>query len=164
MAEPVGGAGCAVAKRLKPRLVAYMVLVIAMGVLSTACDAIMAEITGAYRGLPPAREGISGEEIVIRRATAVDSGWVFIIDRTRYVEAGDPYNINRIVKVVTTGATRDQAASLGLQRGDRVVVSTAFGSITKQVGSLSIPDWPGPGRYEYPIGFHSLTAIARAGN
>lgn len=150
-----------VAKRVKPRL---MVLVIALGVLSTACDAIMAEITGAYRGPPPAREGISGEEVVIRRATAVDSGWVFIIDRTRYVEAGDPYNINRMVKAVTTSATRDQAGALGPRPGDRMIVSTTFGSITKEVGSLSAPDWPGPGRYEYPIGFHSITAIARAGS
>lgn len=111
----------------------------------------MASITGAFRGPPPAQEGISGEEVVIRRATAVDSASVFIVDRVRYVEAGDPHNINRVVKVVTTEATRGQAAALNLQRGDRVVLTTAFGSITKEVGSLSIPDWPGPGRYEYPL-------------
>lgn len=152
------------ANRLKPRLITTLLLVATAGLLTGGCDAIMAELTDAYRGPPPAEEGISGEEVVIRGVTVLDSASVFMLDRVRYVEAGDPYNINRVVKVVTTGATRDKAAALNLQRGDRVVVSTAFGSITKEVGSLSIPDWPGPGRYEYPIGFHSLTAITRAGN
>ncbi|HST63177.1 MAG TPA: hypothetical protein VLK84_30990 [Longimicrobium sp.] len=69
-----------------------------------------------------------------------------------------------MVKVVTTEATRNQVAALNPQPGDRVILSTTFGSITKQVGSLATPDWPGPNRYEYPIGFHYITAIARAGN
>lgn len=149
--------------RLKHPVMAALVLITILGVAG-GCDDIMASITGAYRGPPPAQKGIFAEEVVIRRITAMDSGFVFIIDRVRYVEAGDSHNINRVVKVVTTEATREQAATLNLQRGDRVILSTAFGSITEEVGSLSIPDWPGPGRYEYPIGFHTLTAIARAGN
>lgn len=138
------------------RLVA-LVLAAGLGTAAGGCDNIL----DVYTGPQPEQVGISREEVVVRRVTAADSVSVLIVDRVRYVEAGDPYNINRVLKVVTTAATQDDALALGLQPGDRVILSTAFGSIVRQAGSLSTPDRRGPGWYEYPIGFHSITAIAR---
>lgn len=145
--------------RSRRRLIAVLM---AAGLSMTAggCNSIL----DVYTGPQPEQVGISGEEVVVRRVTAADSVSVLIVDRVRYVEAGDPYNINRVLKVVTTAATQDDAVALGLQPGDRVILSTAFGSIVRQAGSLSTPDWPAPGWYEYPIGFHSATAITDAGS
>lgn len=146
------------------RIAGIAALVAGVGLLAAGCSGIMDSVSGRYRGPQPLSEGLSGEVVVIRRATALPAGSAFIVDRVRFVEAGDPHNINRVVEVVTTEATRNQVGGLNLRAGDRVVLSTAFQAITTQVGSLGIPDWPGPGRYEYPIGFHHITSVARAEN
>ncbi|HZG43022.1 MAG TPA: hypothetical protein VEY93_08680 [Longimicrobium sp.] len=145
------------------RFAATLMLVAACALPSAGCD-LLDPLSGLYRGPSPVAEGISGEEAIVRRVSVLSGGSVFIIDRVRYVQAGDPHNINRVAEVATTEATRDAVAELNLQRGDRVIVTTTFHAVTEQVGSMSIPDWPAPGVYEYPIGFHYITSIRRAGN
>jgi hypothetical protein len=146
------------------RIVGLAALIASAGVLAGGCSGIVDSISGRYRGPQPLSQGLSGETVVIRRVTVLPAGSAFIVDRVRFVEAGDPHDINRVVEVVTTEATRNQVSGLNLRAGDRVILSTEFQSITTQVGALGIPDWPGPGRYEYPIGFHSITSVARAAN
>jgi hypothetical protein len=146
------------------RIVGLAALTASAGVLAGGCSGIMDSVSGRYRGPQPLAESLSGETVVIRRVTVLPAGSAFIVDRARFVEAGDPHNINRVVEVVTTEATRNQVSGLNLRAGDRVILSTQFQSITTQVGALGIPDWPGPGRYEYPIGFHSFSSVARVGS
>jgi hypothetical protein len=145
------------------RPLAVLALGISLVLGAGACSDVMHAITGAYRGPQPAKEGILGEEVVIRRVGEGGSRPAFIIDRVRFVEAGDPHDINRVARAVATDANGSNVAALGLQAGDRVIISTTFSTTATESGSLSAPDWPGPDRPEYPIGVHSITAIERTG-
>lgn len=149
------------------RRTAHLVLVAACcALLAAGCDALGGLILGeAYRGPRPAAEGITGEVAVVRLVEVVPSGQtVLLLDRVRYMQAGDPHNVNRVVRAVSGEAMREPVAALHLGAGDQVVISTQFQGVVKVVGSMTVPDWPGHSAYEYPIGFHSLTAIARAGD
>lgn len=150
--------------RIRVRALARLALLGSVSLWLAGCSDIMYAVTGAYRGPQPVAEGLSREEVVIRRVTSVASNPAFVIDRVRYVQAGDPHDINRAAIVVATDATRAQVSALDLQPGDRVILSTTFNRVTTESGSLSIPNWPGPGRPEYPLGIHSIVAIVRAGN
>jgi hypothetical protein len=143
-------------------MAAVLFLAVACALPITGCD-VLDSSSGLYRGPRPVPEAIAGEEAVIRRVSVLPGGSVFVVDRVRYVKAGDPYNINRVAEVATTEATRDQVAALNLRPGERVLLTTRFHMVTEQVGSLSTPDWPAPGVYEYPIGFHYIVSIERAG-
>lgn len=148
--------------RMRFNLVA---LVAACALPAAGCGGLADTLLGeAYRGPAPAAESLSGEVVVVRQVEVVPSGQtVLLVDRVRYVEAGDPHDVNRVVRVTSGEAMRDPVAALRLAPGDRVVLSTQYQGSVQVVGSMSVPDWPGHGARQYPVGFHSVTAIARAG-
>jgi hypothetical protein len=126
------------------------------------CNAVSDYISGEkYRGPRPAAENITNEVAIVRDVQALPLGDVLLMDRVRYTEAGDPHNVNRVVRVGPVAELRDSVAALNLVRGDRVLISTRFTGITNTIGSMSVPDWPGHTAYEYPISLHAITSIAR---
>lgn len=151
---------------LRTSAVVRLALVAACVLSVSGCDAIGDRLLGEnYEGPQPAAEGISNEVAIVRLVEVVPSGEsVLLIDRARFTEAGDPHNVNRIVRVVSGAALRDSVAALNLRRGDHVLISTEYGGVTTVVGNMSVPDWPGHKAYVYPIGVHAITSIARAGS
>ncbi|HEX6368169.1 MAG TPA: hypothetical protein VF006_04515 [Longimicrobium sp.] len=147
-------------------LPARLALLLACALPVGGCNAIGDLILGErYDGPQPAAEGINNEVAVVRLVEVVPSGQtVLLIDRTRFVAAGDPHNVNRVARVASGEEMRQEVAALNLARGDQVVISTDYQGTVNVIGSNSVPDWPGHTAYEYPIGFHAITAIARAGN
>lgn len=145
-------------------LVVRLALVASCAQQVAGCNALSDFISGEkYRGPRPAEEDISNEVAIVRSADVTESGQtVLLIDRVRYVEAGDPHNVNRVVQVRSGAAMRDTVAALNLGRGDRVLISTDYQGVTNVIGDMSVPDWPGHTAYEYPIGIHAVTAITRA--
>ena len=152
--------------QLRLCLVARLAFVAACALPAAGCSGLGDALFGeAYRGPAPAAEGIAGELAVVRLVEVVPSGQtVLLIDRVRYLEAGEPHDVNRVVRAVSGEAMRDAVAALNLGRGDRVVISTQYQGTVTVVGSMTVPDWPGHDAYPYPIGFHAITAIARAGS
>lgn len=142
-----------------------LIIVAACALPVAGCNAMGDLVLGErYRGPQPATEDISAEVAIVRLVEVVPSGQtVLLIDRVRYTDAGDPHNVNRVVRVLSGSAMRDAVAALELDRGDRVVISTQYQGVTNVIGSMSVPVWPGHTAYEYPIGIHAITAIARAG-
>jgi hypothetical protein len=95
----------------------------------------------------------------------------FILDRVRYLEAGDPYNVNRVAQInVTKLLPRPNLLidSLQLKVGDTVVVSGTFSGAADAYqqngrGGLGdiVPQWPGHKRSAYGIGSYNLRKIER---
>ncbi len=112
-----------------------------------------------YDGPQPSQEDVLGEVVTVRYVrTPVQGQLSFIVDRTRFVEAGDPHNVDRVIMVFTTEATAAQVSALDLQPGDRVTISTVY-SGRREVGELSqVPNWPGHRYREYPIATHLFTS------
>jgi hypothetical protein len=137
-------------------------VVLAWALPLTACDAVGDLLFGPnYEGPPPAAEGISNEVAIVRNIHMVTGGAVLLLDRVRYLDTGDPHNVNRVVRVSTGTAGPEAVAVLNLERGDRVVVSTQYRGTVNVAELASIPDWPGHRAHVYPIGFHFITVIAR---
>ena len=147
-------------------LMVRLALVAACGLPVSGGNAISDFVSGEkYRGPRPAQEDITNEVAIVRLVEASPSGGhVLLIDRVRYTEAGDPHNVNRVVRVGPGAELRDSVASLNLVRGDRVLISTRYTGFTNVIGSMSVPDWPGHTAYEYPISLHAITVIARTGS
>jgi hypothetical protein len=145
-------------------ILARLALMAACALPMAGCDALGDLILGEnYSGPRPAEEDVSNEVAIVRSADVTESGQtVLVIDRVRYVDAGDPHNVNRVVEVRSGVAMRDAVAALNLGRGDRVLISTEYQGVTNVIGDMSVPDWPGHTAYEYPIGIHAVTAITRA--
>jgi hypothetical protein len=116
--------------RMRFHPITRLALILACALPVAGCDALGDLILGEnYDGPRPAAEGITSEVAVVRLVEVVPSGQtVLLIDRERYVEAGDPHNVNRVVRVASGEAMREAVAALNLARGDRVVVSTEYGS------------------------------------
>ena len=147
------------------RILSRATLLVACALVAGGCDTFGNLLFGeAYRGPRPAAEGLNGELAIVRRIDVTPRSIVLLLDRQRYVDASDPHNVNRVVNASTANAGPEAVAALNLTRGDRIVVSTEYAGTVNTIGSMSIPDWPGHNAYEYPIGFHYLTAITRAGN
>lgn len=148
-------------RQIRYRAAALVILgMIAMA--AAACGDVLGRLSGAYRGPLPQAEGLSSETVILRTARP-QAGDRLLLDRVRYVEDGDPHNVNRVVWAITPDV-REQLAALNLQAGDRLVVSTRFIQIDDAAELREVPDWPGHDYFEYPIGLHSLTAVARASN
>ncbi|HST63178.1 MAG TPA: hypothetical protein VLK84_30995 [Longimicrobium sp.] len=130
------------------------------------CDSIADLMFGEnYEGPPPAEEDITNEVAVVRSTVVAESGLiVLLVDRVRYVDAGDPHNVNRVVQVYSGDAMRETVAALNLSAGESVLISTEYQSYTNVMGIRSVPNWPGHNAYEYPIAIHGVTAIARTGS
>ncbi len=147
-------------------LMLRLVLTVACALPVAGCSGIGDVLLGErYRGPQPAAEDISNEVAVVRLVEVLPSGQtVLLVDRVRYVDANDPHNVNRVARAVSGEAMRDVVAALSLASGDRVVISTEYQSVVNVIGDMTVPDWPGHTAYEYPIGFHAITAVARLAN
>jgi hypothetical protein len=138
--------------------------ILTLGLLfaTAGCEDLFGGLAGGYTGPQPAREPLTNEAATIASVQAGYQGQiVFILDRTHFVAAGDPHNVNRVVKAWTSAANQPQVAALDLQAGERVTVSTEFSGIEEAAGSLNVADWPGHDASEYPIGSHRISSIAR---
>lgn len=119
-----------------------------------------------YHGPMPEKTGLDDEVVVVREvqvstAHPGEPGG-FYADRVRYVLSGRPHDINRIVNV-TAGSLQPQFAGLNPAVGDTLRISTVYDRTYWAGVHGPVPDWP-YGKYEeYPVGFHTLTAIRRAG-
>lgn len=119
-------------------------------------------ILSPYDGPRPAKDDIRGETAIVRYADTASAGNLsFIVDRTRFVDSGDPHDVNRVVKVFTDDSTVAQVRELELRPGDRVRISTRYARETETADLTEVPNWPGHGHYEYPIGLHRFTAVER---
>lgn len=137
---------------------------VALAMLATlaGCDDLINGASRGYTGPQPAQEALAGETALVAQVrTGAPGQVVLILDRLRFVEAGRPHDVNRVVKVWTTAANQAEVGALGLGAGDRVTVSTAFVRIDEGGGAMGVDDWPGHDAMEYPIGAHQITAIAR---
>ena len=119
-----------------------------------------------YHGPMPEKVGLV-DELVVLREVLVSSSYPgepggFYADRLRYVQNGQPHDINRIVNV-TSGPLQAQFAALNPQVGDTMRISTVYDRMYWAGVHGPVPDWPNGKLEEYPVGFHTLTAIRRAG-
>ena len=129
---------------------------------SAACDAFD-RLSGGYVGPMPDDDPITSEAVTVASTYTAPGGHIrFVLDRTRYVDAGDPHDVNRVIEAMTTPENQAAVAALNLQRGDRVVISTEFIQIGEGGGSMNVPNWPGHDAMEYPIGLHRITTLQRA--
>lgn len=135
----------------------YFVLVLVAAAAATSAGCNLGDLTGLYRGPRPSTVGLTNEAVLVRSITAQSGGSArLILDRVRYIDAGDPHNIDRVIQAVLP-----QGGPANLQTNDRVLISTTFIEI-RDVGDLEeVPDWPGHKYPEYPLGFHQVTAIQR---
>jgi hypothetical protein len=136
----------------------HWVLLCGTALSMAACDL---NLLGAYRGPQPSQEDITNEVVIVRSEYDSQLGQrQFIMDRVRFTEAGDPFNVDRVVRVSTTEATVAEVIEFGLQPGDRVTISTVYIG-NRRVGALTeVPNWPGHRYHEYPIGSHLFTSVA----
>jgi hypothetical protein len=129
---------------------------------SAACDDFISGLSRGYVGPPPAHASIVDEVATLAEVRAGYQGQVvLILDRTRFASAGDPHNVNRVVKAWTTRENQHQVTALNLRSGDRVLISTEFNGIDEAGGSMNVPNWPGHDALEYPISSHQITSIER---
>jgi hypothetical protein len=143
-------------RRLRPATL----LLIACGVALSGCD-FVGRISGAYRGPVPVQEGITSEVVIIRSIQTGPQAIRYLVDRVRYVESGNPHDVNRVVRAGTSLENWEEVSALGLAVGERVTISTRFAYIGDASDLTEVPDWPGHDYREYPIGVHVLTSIAR---
>jgi hypothetical protein len=116
-----------------------------------------------YRGPQPATQDLVDERVVLR-ALHGDSILArdYFLDRLQFLERGDSLHIDRVV-IGNPGGLRARLDSLGVRRGDTLVVSTKYVG-TKPGGGLElyIPNW-GANRYYngYPVALHTLTKVEK---
>ena len=128
---------------------------------STGCD-FTTRLVGGYVGPQPAQESLEAEVATVASARVQYQGQlVFYLDRSRYVDAGKPHDVNRVVKAWTTPENQEAVAGLDLRPGERVRVTTQYVEVDEAAGSHNVPNWPGHGAVEYPIGSHRIIAIER---
>jgi hypothetical protein len=131
-------------------------------VAAAGCGDLLDVASRNYRGPVPSSSAVIGERVIVRWIGHQVEGRVFVIvERVRFADAGDPHNIDRVVKIATTQATEGFVAALGVQTGDLLTISTEFSGFAEGAGSYGVPDWPGHRAMEYPIGLHLLVDVAR---
>ncbi|HEX6911470.1 MAG TPA: hypothetical protein VF142_13785 [Longimicrobium sp.] len=124
------------------------------------CD-FVGRISGAYRGPTPDPVGLTNEVVIIRSIQTGPQAIRFLADRVTYLEAGDPHDVNRVIRAGTSPDNWELVRDLGFTVGERVTISTRFAYIGDASDLTAVPEWPGHDFREYPIGVHVLTAIAR---
>lgn len=126
-----------------------------------ACDALFDSAFKRYNGPQPATQDLVDERVILR-ALQGDSvvAWDYYLDRLQILDRGDSLHIDRVV-IGKPGALRARLDSLGVRRGDTLVVSTKYVG-TKPGGGLElyIPNW-GANRYyyDYPVAVHTMTKV-----
>ncbi|HYW08040.1 MAG TPA: hypothetical protein VE913_13850 [Longimicrobium sp.] len=142
----------------------WLLPLVLSALVGAACSGLGA-ILPHYTGPQPAKVPISDERVVVRgtiaRGSALTEVGGFYADRIRFVEAGQSHDVNRVLHV-SAGDLFPHLNALGIRVGDTLRISTRYDT-TYYHGTPtgSVPDWPGHDAIEYPIGFHTLTAVAR---
>lgn len=126
----------------------------------------LADLLPHYTGPQPERDPITSERVVVRAivSSAIYPGAAggFYGERTRFVEAADPHNVNRVVRVAG-GDLHAALAALNPRLGDTLLISTQYDTTYYDtVSPEAVPDWPGHTHIQYPIARHTLTALSRA--
>ena len=143
------------------RLARCVLLMIVCTVGTASCGEIMDRLTGAYSGPRPSTDPLQDEVVIVRDVHTALGHTQIVAERTRFAEAGDPHNVNRVVRITTDDASRDEVHALALQLGDTLVVSTRFRIMGEGGGSMGVPNWPGHRSVEYPIAHHNFTSARR---
>lgn len=118
-----------------------------------------------YTGEQPSTASLASERLVVRQTveSSVIPGGIgaFYGDRLRYLEGGDPHDVNRVVRV-ETGSLTSRIAELGVQVGDTLIVTTKYDTTYYEATAPgAVPDWPGHRHHEYPVARHTLASVAR---
>ena len=126
------------------------------------CESALLTLIGAYPGPNPDQADITAERVIVRFVSRPVEGGTqyYYVDRVRLLES-EPHDINRVVEVIP-GEVQPRVRELGLQVGDTIRISTRYVS-NREAGDLGkyVPNWPFDKYGEYPIGFHTLTAVER---
>ena len=133
-------------------------------VMLSACDALFDSAFKVYRGPQPATQDLAEERVVLRALQSYVDGKPqdYYLDRLEILDRGDSLHIDRVV-IGRPGALQARIDSLGVTRGDTLVVSTKYKGITYNGGlEMYIPNW-GANRYYngYPIAVHTLTHVEK---
>ena len=126
------------------------------------CESALLTLIGAYPGPGPDQTDIAAETVIVRTASEQAETGIefFLVDRVHLLKTR-PHDINRVVEVMSRDV-QAEVSELGLQVGDTIRISTRYVS-NREAGDLGkyVPNWPFDKYGEYPIGFHTLTAVER---
>jgi hypothetical protein len=130
-----------------------------------ACDALFDSAFKRYNGPQPASQDLVDERVILRAFQSYVDGKPqdYYLDRLQILDRGDSLHIDRIV-IGTPGALQARLDSLGVKRGDTLVVSTRYKAIVYSGGlEIYIPNW-GANRYYhgYPVALHTLAKVEKA--
>jgi hypothetical protein len=128
-----------------------------------ACDALFDSAFKRYNGPQPASQDLVDERVILR-ALQGDSieALEYYLDRLQFLKRGDSLHIDRVV-IARPSELRARLDSLGVKRGDTLVVSTKYKAIVYSGGlEMYIPNW-GANRYYngYPVALHILTKVEK---
>ncbi|HEV2150396.1 MAG TPA: ferrous iron transport protein A [Longimicrobiaceae bacterium] len=138
-------------------------LALAAAVL-TSCGSLLDSAFKIYRGPQPATEDLVEERVILRAFQGDVDGrpWDHYLDRLQFLDRGDSLHIDRIV-IGTPELLRARLDSLGVKRGDTLIVSTKYKGITYNGGlETYIPNWGANKYYDgYPVALHTLTKVEK---
>jgi len=122
------------------------------------CSTVSTKSTGG-RSL---RRRTSPRRVILRALQSYVDGKPqdYYLDRLQILDRGDSLHIDRVV-IGRPGALQARIDSLGITRGDTLVVSTKYKAFTYNGGlEMYIPNW-GANRYYngYPIAVHTLVKV-----
>ena len=129
-----------------------------------ACDALFDSAFKRYNGPQPATQDLVEERVILRAFQSYigDKPQHYYLDRLQMLDRGDSLHIDRVV-IGTPGALQARLDSLGVKRGDTLVVSTKHEAIMYSGGlEMYIPNW-GANRYYngYPVALHTMTKVEK---
>jgi hypothetical protein len=137
-----------------------LLIVCAMGTAS--CGEVMGRLTRGYTGPQPSSDPLLDEIVVVRLLQTQAQGHISTIaERASFAAAGDPHNVNRVVRISTDASNQADVGALALKLGDTLVVSTRFLMMDEASGASGVPNWPGHKAMEYPISHHIFTSARR---
>jgi|GEM_PF-2404452 len=142
----------------------FLTLALAFAFLP-GCKALLDSIYNTYTGPPPATQGLSDERVILRSLQNAVNGKPqhYYLDRLRFLDRGDSLHIDRVV-IGIPGEIQATIDSLGLRKGDTLVVSTSYRGTYFSGGlEADIPNW-GANRYHerYPVALHLFTKVEKA--
>jgi hypothetical protein len=144
----------------QPRLLSFGLALLVL----PACDALFDSAFKVYRGPQPASQDLVDERVILRALQSYVDGKPqdYYLDRLQFLERADSLHIDRVV-LGTPEIAQARLDSLGVVRGDTLVVSTRYKAIVYNGGlEMYIPNW-GANRYYngYPIAVHTLTKVEK---
>jgi hypothetical protein len=125
--------------------------------LSTAC----ADLLGIDNEMP-STEGLKQERVVVRGIQKLEGVPVreYVLDRVRYVEAGKPHSVDRVIRAQAT-LPSDELDALAVMVGDTLLATTRYVDINRVYSAPApIPN----GREDsgsYLIGLHAVITLKK---